>query len=291
MLVESQSDDEEVVILDCSIYAMMEPTIAYKKLQLEYERLRQEEIIPGVLWLLRESRQEGCLTVDYLDLNKKAGSMRFALIMEAPNQAAKWLKVNDEKVLKKYIDEDKLLFMNMHTYYEKSKKSFCNELFAQLEGYGFLAEGYLEPTRQEQSRNTQYSSISKLTFINHKLKTQSTDTVQPELSAMLEQVKIELEQKKEELCPISFNSLQDSSAIAIVPQGEKFEKQALLTWLANNPSCPITRAPLNNENLLVSNAPEKTKRKLKEVEELMVKREEAQTDEPKKKKEKLSPLI
>ncbi len=273
-------DDDDEIILNCSIYAKMDPEDAYKKLKTEHARLWKEHIRPGKLWLLRESRQEGCLSIDYLTPDEKTGSGRFALVRETPEQAAKWTLVNKPELLEKYASEKKIVFMNMETYYQQSNKSFCNALFSQLEEYGFLAESYLEPTRQEKSRNKQYASLSKLTFINHKLKTQSTDTTLPELSAMLDEVKSELKQKKEETCPISFSNLQEARELAIVPQGEIFEKQAVVTWLANNPSCPITRAPLNKEGLLISQAPDKTKRKLKEVEKLMEKQKKPKLEKP-----------
>src|SRR5688572_9492694 len=119
-------------ITSSSIYAKMEPVVAQEKLSEILKMQYAQGHRPTQLWLLRESRVNGCLTLSSLEMQKDGSyqyfDRRFALVRKSEGTVT-WTNVSDAADLKSVLEENKIVFMNMHTARKEENQKFCTLLF------------------------------------------------------------------------------------------------------------------------------------------------------------------
>lgn len=70
----------------------------------------------------------------------------------------------------------------------------------------------------------------------------------------IEEVSVEL--LKLMHCPITLEPIKEP---VITPQGIVFEKEALLQWIRQTGTCPLTRAPLDEEEVMLCDMSQRAK--------------------------------
>ncbi|MGE4349097.1 MAG: hypothetical protein AB7D28_04985 [Candidatus Berkiella sp.] len=255
--------------ISSSIYAKMEPIKAEKKLKAALKAQYEESgYQPNQLWLLRESRVDGCLTLSSIERQEngsyKGFDRRYALV-ETSEGVFAWTNVSDEATLHALQQEQKIVFMNMHTARKVKNIELCTLLFDSFKAIGFLAEDYLDPSPQESSRNSIYIHVSQCNYIQNQLDhLPETESSSAEIIERLKRTTRELaKQHEDQICPISFEKPESVAAISQTPH--LYNRKELQRWVAESGSDPMTRAPITMQDILHTRAPEKMHVALEEV--------------------------
>lgn len=202
------------------------------------------------LWLLIESRKDGCITVhrrrfikgELQPYDSNEDSFRYALVKsEDPSLAPLWKIVgyNKETNADNYaalLSEDKLILMSKSS--AQKLPEYANALLATLEKGGFNFDHYSKPTLQTKARENVYGGIRECGY-----------TV---FETMPNETLSELEEKLrgDDVCPITHESLPDISKLAITPGGKCFSAEELQEWAETRGTDPLTLAPLPASSLL-----------------------------------------
>lgn len=257
-------------ITSSSIYAKMEPSVAQEKLTATLRVQYAQGFKPTQLWLLRESRINGCLTLSSLEMQKdgafKNFDRRFALVQTNEGTVA-WTNVSETAVLQELVKENKIVFMNMHTARKEENSKFCALLFDSFKEMGFLPEHYLNPSVQDSSRNSIYSSISHCAYMADQLDDFSVEEERfLEMLNKIEKAAQDLrEQNEDQICPITQEMPESVASILTTPH--LYEPNELRRWVAQRGSDPMSRAPVTTEDILLTHAPEKMRRALEKLEQ------------------------
>jgi len=260
------------------VFARMSPEKAHEKLYDYYTKNGTRNFCGNQrLWLMRESCQPGCLTIDTLHaITKKKTSKRFALVREDVNgnQNLVWKEtplIEDVNLLK----ENKLfVFMSMtESSATEDKKLAFKQLLKMLEDEQYVFENNVSPsTRQEQARNNTYVVARQVEYIQERVK--RTGELSNDSREILE---ANLRSAPPE-CPISLEPITEGIA-AITLQGQLYSPDALAMWLVQNGTDPLTRKPLElgSSQVLLTQGPKYGKEAREKAEELL------KTDDEKKK--------
>lgn len=255
--------------ISSSIYAKMEPIEAKNKLMAAVRVQYTESDSPSSkLWLLRESRVDGCLTLSSVEQQEngsyKSFDRRYALVKTSEGVFA-WTNVNDEAILHALQQEKKIVFMNMHTAHKVENIELCHLLFDSFKAIGFLAKDYLNPSPQESSRNSIYINVSQCNYIKNQLgHLPETESSSAEIIERLKRTTRELaKQYEEQICPISFEKPENIAAISQTPH--LYNRKELQRWVTESGSDPLTRTPITMKDILYTRAPEKMHVALEEV--------------------------
>lgn len=263
-MAASGAQASSTINIPSSIYAKMEPIEAKKKLMAALRaQYAESHSYPQQLWLLRESRVDGCLTLSYIvqqeDSSYKDQHRRYALVKTNEDTFA-WVCVSDDATLHALQQEEKIIFMNMYTARKEENLSFCDLLFDTFKATGFLPEYYLDPSQQESSRNSVYINISRCTYIQNQLETEPSKEI---LEKLEHTTRMLAEQHEDQTCPITFEKPEGVAGISQTPH--LYHLQALENWVNGNGSDPMTRASITVDNILPTHAPQKMHTALEEV--------------------------
>jgi hypothetical protein len=88
-------------------------------------------------------------------------------------------------------------------------------------------------------------------IIDEKKEVENRQNNQGNQSNQSNQVTTEWSEYESFLCPISQEIMQDP---VITPNGISYERKTIINWLEKNSVCPITKKPLNKEQLITNYA-------------------------------------
>lgn len=254
--------------ISSSIYAKMEPIEAQKKLMAALRaQYADSHYCPKNLWLLRESRVDGCLTLSSVEQQKNGRyqnyDRRYALV-ETSKDVFRWINVSDDAILYALQQEQKIVFMNMHTARKAENIELCTLLFDSFKTKGFLAEDYLNPSRKESSRNSIYINISQCAYIQNQLDhLPETESSQEILERLERTTRMLAEQHEDQTCPITDEQPGEIAGISQTPH--LYNLKELTLWVAKSGSDPMTRAPITTDDILPTHAPQKMNMALEEL--------------------------
>lgn len=246
------------------------------------ENLYRNPIFRNELFLMRESASlPGAITLDRLkydhlindyvhssvryayvqNLQDGFGAGIFDLFTDNDTPEYNWCIIpNDERQL--LIDNQNYIFINKEQLCsDKNKEQFFESLIQTMQNIGINFDNIVRPTRQERTRDQHYITFGEyFSFKLHK-NTQVPKT-------MLEQAEVALEKMESKgfpICPITFDEISDVGYIT--PQGQMYSS-AILSWIDEHHTDPLTRETLTREQLLLTKASlkfEEAKQKLKEI--------------------------
>jgi len=198
-------------------------------------------------WLIRESRCDGCLSIDYYK-NNKFKSSRFALLFKEETNGYSWEPVS----LLSYEQIKKLNINFINLSNAADKYLFVITLFDSLERRGFSIDSLLQPNEQQKTRNDEYEFISTMKYIEAKSKQSGEVEALESLEMQLRRVKQRYQAEVEgQECPITCEPI---GLKAITPNGHAYNKEALQAWVDKEGTDPMTREPINfKRDILVSN--------------------------------------
>lgn len=235
------------------------------------------------LYLLRESASlPGAITLDTLEYNHKenkyfyVNSHRFAYIQnlqdgfgagimglftDKHSPEYNWCIIPDEE-RQLHIDNQNYIFINKQQLSSNQNKiQFFDRLIQILEDMGVNFDNIVHPTRQESSRDLGYPDFGE--YYSYKLSKNrhASQSMVDRAQAALEKMEI----NELPVCPITLSQISDEGYIT--PQGQMYSS-AILTWIDEHQSDPLTRGPLTREQLLVTQAAlkfEEAKKRLKDI--------------------------
>ncbi len=228
------------------IFKKMSPAASIKKLKKA-----------GEIWLLRESRQEGCLTVSYLLPNNKSNNLRFALINGA------WELANNDNVLKIKRANVSLFNENLMTDVEN--------LLKEISQYGFvLGQANLRPNVVEATENELYSNYLILKNDNKIL--QNEQKLAPNARRRLKTIQKKINKfTVQEDGPISSEPFNELENVAIIPKNQNshawFQSDSLNQWVELRGNHPLTRENLQREDILTTDLIHRSAAKLKAIQQ------------------------
>jgi len=245
------------------IYVKMEPDLSFdilaKSAHSKLSSLKQNESF--MVWLMRESRIPGCLTIDCIKykkadkkesiLNKKI-SLRFIYVKTPEGNL--WKINNDRKKCLELQENDQAVYLYSLNIDNESHAHELASLVEKIQDRGFEIDSYVFPNRQQASRNEAYSGYSQSNYIVTKAKKSTSTAELEQLAAELEKLRTQI--RKDDTCSITQNPVWDSESFAIEPSGgHVFDCDAIEQWLQKNPTNPLTREVLYQRDLLITSAP------------------------------------
>ena len=254
-----------------SIYAKLTPSIAAQRLYDAVKKhLNNTGETPNCVWILRESSLSGCLTLSYFRDNK-CYHMRFGLIAEKDG-SMKWENLSNlshNEIKDQYLDTKKLVFMNMSTSQKNKNQEICKILFEGLENEGFRASDYLNPSKQEQTRNSEYVNISITDYIDSKLNDCDDNQLDDsdELLSRAGELILELQDQREsQKCPITLEHPGDTAAI-LLDTPHLYGSEVLKKWVEQKGTDPQSRREVSSNDILKTNIPERIQQAIELLEE------------------------
>lgn len=259
-----------------SIYAKMGLEQVQQKLESGVgARFRETHVFPQKLWLLRESRMEGCLTLSYLKLKEDdspfrygCGHMRYILLYEGEEMKWKCISGFSEAAIKEqFVDTKRIVFMNMDSVKEEKYSEIYKSLLDIIGERQFSIDDYLTPSLQESSRNQHYICISSASRVRAELEQCDEEEQVETLIQTAEEVVSKLEEKAQTECPITRDSIGDGSAV-ILNTPHLYQAEAADQWIARAGSDPLTREWIQPNTVLRTNVCQNARKeseRLKEV--------------------------
>jgi hypothetical protein len=234
------------------------------------------------LFLIRESASlPGAITLDRLQYNHETNtyalsSIRYAyvqnlqdgfgagimgLFTENDTPEYNWCVIpNEERQFQ--IDNQNYIFINKEQLCSnKNKEQFFESLIQTIQNIGITFDNIVRPTRQESTRDEHYFSFGEYFTFNVFKKMQAPQTMLERAQAALDK----MESKDLPVCPITFDEITDEGYIT--PQGQMYSS-AIMSWIDEHHTDPLTREPLTREQLLVTKAAlkfEEAKQKLRDI--------------------------
>lgn len=261
------------------IYKKMEPRVSFQILhdetQLNNFMPELEENGSFVVWLMRESRVSGCLTIDSIryhlvedKIYHKESSYRFILVQTDLGKS--WQIINNREKCLQLQERNQSIYLCGTNIDGESHADELTSLIEKIDSLGFDIDFYVIPSRQQATRNSAYSNYSQSEYLNAKAK-KSTDRDELEaIAARLQALQSKIaEHMSGQECPISLNSIGEQESFAIAPSGHVFECSAIEEWLKRNPSNPLTREYLTKREMLISRAPLRTACSLSSTESIL----------------------
>lgn len=254
--------------INSSIYAKMTPEVAHAKLLKQLHTIAASGTLPPRVWLLRESRVDGCLTVSELYRTKgnkySHRSTRCALIKQDDGSVS-WTIVNDEEALALLISEKKIHFMNKHVANKEDGAALCTALFDLFHANGYSPHDYMEPVDQERSRNSEYQHISCSAYINDKIEclTDSLDDYADTLELLADKIaELKVQLEEDITCPINAE-IPEEAAFLTTPH--VFDAKTLKDWIKEHGTNPMTMLPASEADILLTHLPQKAKEALERL--------------------------
>lgn len=212
------------------------------------------------LWLLRESRIPGFLTLSWLGAaDPEATSIRCGIFEQPDKEFLARPLVDDEmkKISEGFPLSGGFVYANSRKARrdEKVRKAVA-AFFVRLAEEGFSADMYVLPTRSQESRNQMYYLPSVVQELEHA--GDINDEAAQDLQRVIEQSEAFLAKE----CPLGFESLQNMEAVAILPSGHPCAVPPLREWIGSHATDPMTNEYLDRDELIVSEGPKKLREAL-----------------------------
>lgn len=228
------------------IFKRMSPDVAIAKLHRT-----------GKSWLLRESRQPGCLTVDSISASGGSEHLRFALIK------GKWQVAHGVEALSL-----KRTSISLQSF---TKGDELNSLLTVLAKRGFALDKrtMLNPTAKEKTSSSFYSMYKVLDSAYIAAKTERILDKDDEDSVSM--IRKEIDHfEEQETGPISFEELGDLDTVSVVGTNPKhwFKPGPLATWIKERGTHPMTREPATVGDIVTTDFIHRSIRKLAKIDEL-----------------------
>jgi flagellar biosynthesis/type III secretory pathway chaperone len=216
-------------------------------------------------WLLRESRYDGFLTVDYQKRGENK-SIRFAYVDK------KW-EVVAEKEISKY--QEKMTTINL---IDDGIMDAVSQLFQLLAKNGFiLDESFLAPQKTEATVNVLYTGYETTTVAYSQEK--NGKSLSDSQERMIEELEKTINEFNED-CPITLSPVREKRVVALA-RNEKvlFSENALNKWVGSEKTDPTTRSPISKREIITTTIVGRLFNKLERIKQLRAKRNETKESE------------